>query len=346
MTLPRQTPTLKSAAVRLGLTLVTAAVLCPASRAAAGELSEELKKTAFKIVYETYRENNWELFMVAADGSDPVNLTRTADTNEIYPHVSPDGTKLSFLVEEGDGEATVRNAYYMNSDGTDRRLIARNVRWSCWSPDGTLIAYVKGEPGPFSYKDNTSQGLFIYDPTTGRHQEHPNKRIHHIYNICWSADGNWFVATVSSGMGYRHTNLALEANGTKVFDLGIGGCRPDLSPDGKKVAWGVSDWTIRLADLDLTGPEPKLTNQRDVVTSSKPVMVYHVDWSPDGRYVAFSRGPVKKRLGAAPAYRGARAEGWNICVADARQKNRWVAITSDGNCNKEPDWVPVREKRQ
>jgi hypothetical protein len=27
-------------------------------------------------------------------------------------------------------------------------------------------------------------------------------------------------------------------------------------------------------------------------------------------------------------------------VADATAANRWVAITTDGNSNKEPDWVP------
>ena len=38
---------------------------------------------------------------------------------------------------------------------------------------------------------------------------------------------------------------------------------------------------------------------------------------------------------------GRHGESWNICVADAKQKNRWVAVTLDGASNKEPDWVPV-----
>ncbi len=99
-----------------------------------------------------------------------------------------------------------------------------------------------------------------------------------------------------------------------------------------------------MGTVDLTGPKPKVTNQRDIVTSSKPTKVYHVDWSPDGKYVAFSRGPATKRLGQAPENVGTRAEGWNICIADATTTNRWVAITTDGNCNKEPDWVFVEEK--
>jgi Tol biopolymer transport system component len=329
-------------AANVGLAFVAAIVLRPALPACAEELAEQLKTVPYRIVYETHRDDNWELFMVDADGSHPVNLTRTPEVNEIYPHVSPRGDKLSFLVDEGQGESTVRSAYYMNLDGTGRKLIGKDIRWSCWNADGTVIAYLKNEPGPFSYKDGTTKGLFFYDPATGRHEQHPNEEIYHIYNVCWSPDGNWLLATVSGGMGYKHANLALEAHGMGVFDLGLRGCRPDISPDGKEVAWGRGDWTIRVVDLDLGGPEPKTSGGRDVVTSSDPMMVYHVDWSPDGKYVAFCRGPRRKGMGLAPPYLGAKAEGWNICVADATALNRWVAITSDGKWNKEPDWVPVR----
>ena len=52
-----------------------------------------LKQTPFKIVYETLRttngKENWELYLVNADGSDPVNLTNTPDVDEMYSHASP-----------------------------------------------------------------------------------------------------------------------------------------------------------------------------------------------------------------------------------------------------------------
>ena len=38
-----------------------------------------------------------------ADGSEPVNLTRTPREHEHYPQVSPDGTKICFSVDEGEG---------------------------------------------------------------------------------------------------------------------------------------------------------------------------------------------------------------------------------------------------
>lgn len=320
------------------------ALLCSRAVAPAAELSEELKMVSDKIIYETWQDGNWELFISSADGSRRTNFTQTPNVHELYPHVSPDGTKVCFVCDEGEGASKVRNVYTMNIDGSGRTLVARNARQPCWKADSSAIAYLGGELETFSYMDYATKGIFIYDLATGRHRQHPNREIHHLYNLCWSPDGKWFLATVHAGMGYGHAILAIEAGGTKVFDLKIPGCRPDISPDGKRVAWGPSDWALAVGDLDFTGPQPKVLNARDVVTSPEPMKVYHIDWSPDGKYVTYSRGPEKKRLGLIPELVGVRAAGWDIYVADPNETNRTLQITSDGNCNKEPDWVPVEKK--
>src|SRR5437868_3303966 len=64
---------------------------------------ERLKDSPFKIAYETYVEGNWEIFVMNADGSQPVNLTRTPKEQEHYPQISPDGGKICFSVDEGEG---------------------------------------------------------------------------------------------------------------------------------------------------------------------------------------------------------------------------------------------------
>jgi WD40 repeat protein len=321
------------------------------SPAAAADLREELKQLPFKIVFESYQDDNFELMMVNADGSQPVNLTKTPKVSELYPHVSPDGKKVSFVVDGDEGGKKVRNVWTMNLDGSGRTLVAGNAREPCWNPAGTAVVYLKGESDKFTLTDFATRGIYCFDLATGVHKEHPNAGIHHLYNICCTPDGKWYVATVHAGMGYSHAILAIEAEGMKVFDLHIPGCRPDVSPDGKKIAWGADDYTLRVGDLDFSGPEPKVINQRDAVKSDKPagkgeprMELYHVDWSPDGKYLAFSRGPKAKRLGPAPEMVGVVAEGWNLCVADAAATNRWVALTADGKANKEPDWAPAGKK--
>src|SRR5438132_9766358 len=104
------------------------------------DLRDELKSYRHKIVYESNRDGNFELYLCNADGSNPVDLTNTKDIDELYPKPSPDGTKICFVADEGKGDAKIRNVYIMNSDGSGRTKIAENGREPCWSPDGTQIA--------------------------------------------------------------------------------------------------------------------------------------------------------------------------------------------------------------
>jgi hypothetical protein len=162
----------------------------------------------------------------------------------------------------------------------------------------------------------------------------------------WSPDSKWFVSTVHGGMGFKHSILAIEADGDKVYDLKLDGCRPNVSPDGKKVCWGHGDYCAGVADLDFSGPTPKAINIHNVTESKDPVETYHVTWSPDMKYLTFTRGPKftgKNLKGLLPEFPGVEAPGWNVCVADANKKDRWVAITTDGKSCKQPSWLMVKE---
>ena len=301
----------------------------------------DLGEIPYKILFETYRETdgveNWELYQMNADGSGQVNLTRTPDLDEMYPHASPDGTKISFVVDEGRGRNKVRSVYYMNIDGTGRVKVATNARQPCWSPDGKSIAYLRGEYDRYSTREYATSELVIYNLQSGQHKPHPNTSLHHIYAICWSPDGNWFFAAVHGGMEFSDTILAFDADGIRVFDMekwGVRGCRPDISRDGKRMTWGETDWDLCVGDIDLTGSEPRIDNVQKIVQCLRSAKVYHVDFSPDSKYITFSFGPSSGGQQV-----GGKARGWNICVTDL--KGKWVKITTDGNHNKEPDWVPI-----
>jgi len=298
-----------------------------------------LRDVPFKIVYESYKETdgkqNWELMLVNADGSAPANLTKTGGVDEMYPHACDDGSKICFVADEGSGRDKVRSVYYMNIDGSGRVKVAHNARQPCWSPDGKKIAYLKAEYTRYTTRDYASKGVFVYDLDSSAHREHCNGKLHHLYNLCWSPDAKWFLATVHGGMGFKHAILAFPADGEEVSDLtkfGVTGCRPDLSPDGKMVTWGKTDWDLYVGKIDLSAT-PRVSKVHALVKCEKTHEVYHTDFSPDGRYIAFSYGPKAEEQVGRPA------PGWNICVADLG--GNWVQITTDGDHNKEPDWVPT-----
>lgn len=317
----------------------------PGPQGSPEELLRQLKGVRHRLVTESNRDGNWDLYVMNADGSNPVNLTKTPDVAELYPKVSPDGTKICFIADEGKGEEKVRNLYVMNADGSNRAKIADNSREPCWSGDGAKIAFLRGEFDTFSYSDFATRGIFTYDLASGQIRPHPNKTLEHLYTLNWTPDGKWFIATIHGGMGFKHGILAIEADGPGVYDLNLGGCRPDLSPDGRQVAWGHGDYAVGIADLDFTTTPPRATNVRNIVESKDPMETYHCDWSPDGKYVAFSYGPKQKGRnlkGLLPEFPGVEAPGWNTSVADVTRKNTFVQITSDGKSCKEPDWMFVK----
>jgi Tol biopolymer transport system component len=261
----------------------------------------------------------------------------------MYPQASRDGSKICFVVDAEVEGKKVRSVHYMQADGSGRRLVARGARQPCWSPDGRTIAYLKSEFPVFNVQDFATKQLVFYDLSRDRHRPHPNPKLHHLYNICWAPNGRWIVATVHGGMGFGHAILAIATEGDAVVNLKIGGCRPDLSPDGKRIVWGKDDHTIGIADIDLESSRPKITNIRNLVRDEKHL--YHSDWSPDGKYVAFSRGPGGRQPARGPGTNRGIAEivsvraEWDLCVIPALEKSPWLQLTSDGKSNKEPDWI-------
>jgi hypothetical protein len=84
-----------------------------------------------------------------------------------------------------------------------------------------------------------------------------------------------------------------------------------------------------------------------VVESKDPIETYQITWSPDMKYLAFTRGPkfkTRSLRGFVPENPGVAAPDWNVCVADATRKNRWVAITHDGKSCKQPNWVVIKKE--
>jgi Tol biopolymer transport system component len=320
------------------------------------ELLGALKVYPCKVVYESYRDGNWDLWLMNADGSDPVNLTKTPNVDEMYPKASPDGTKICFVVDEGRNPDRCRNVYVMNIDGTGRRKIVHKGRWPCWGSDGKTIAYLKG-PKRYSMSHNATGRLYYYDLATGKSTPHVNKDIAKLLCISWSPDRKWFVSTAAGGMGHGFSIIAFEADGPGNYDLlgskkGAWQCRPDFAPDGKQIAFASAAgegppekiFMIEKADLDLTAEKPTLSNRRRLLTAAWPTELYHADWSPDGKFMLLARGPREmSRMKPQRAIIGVEAPGWDVCVVEVGGRNRWVRLTKDGRSNKEPDWVPAKQ---
>jgi Tol biopolymer transport system component len=322
-------------------------------------LSERLKATSFKIAYECYVDDNWEIFVSNADGSSPVNLTHTPNVHEHYPQVSPDGSKLCFSVDTGEGRDAVRSLWVMDIDGKNRRKLVDYAREPFWSPDGKVIGFLPQEYPKFNVIDYYTKGMSFYELATGKIEPHVNStNLHHLYNPGFSPNGKWIVSTVHAGMGVSHAILLIEAHGTNIINLNIPGCRPCLSHDGKQIAWGADDHEIALAPIDLDSDKPAVGKWR-LVVKDPTNDTYHVDWSPDNKYISLSRGPATRgdptKLGtfqAACEIVGVYAPGWNICAVPAERSGvleldkltgaELTFVTTNGLSNKESAWFSAK----
>jgi len=333
------------------------------SAAAEPSLRERLKTTGYKIAYECYVDGNWEIFVSSADGSDATNLTRTPDQNEHYPQVSPDGTKICYSIDAGEGREAVRSLWVMDIDGKNRKKLVENAREPFWGPDSKVIGFLPQEFSKFNVVDYSTKGMSFYHLDSGTIEPHPNSaNLHHLYNPCFAPNGKWICATVHAGMGVSHAILLIEAKGDRIINLKIPGCRPCISPDGKQIAWGAGDYELAMAPIDLDAETPAVGEWRLRIKEKKETKtkIYHIDWSPDSRFVSFSRGPdgdgdhtKTGTFKAACEIVGVYAKNWNIYVVSAEGKGAInlreagdgdvVQVTSNGMSNKEPAWFAPKK---
>ncbi|HET6250057.1 MAG TPA: hypothetical protein VFE47_20365 [Tepidisphaeraceae bacterium] len=321
----------------------------------ATSLRERLKAEPFKIAWESYANGNSDIYVMAADGSTPVNITNTPDVQEHYPQVSPDGKKICFNVDSGEGRDAVRSLWIMDIDGKNRKQIADHAREPFWSPDGKVIGYLPQEYPKFDVIDYYTKGMMYYHVDTGKTEPHPNSdKLRHLYHPRFSPNGKWIVSTVHGGMGFGHAILLIEAHGDRIINLKIPGCRPSISPDGKHVAWGSSDNELDTAPLDTDSENPSV-GKWEVHIKDPKNKIYHIAWSPDGKFVSFSRGPDGEgdltktgTFQAACEIIGVYAKGWNIYAVSAAHPGvidltkatdaEVVQLTTSGDSNKEPAW--------
>jgi hypothetical protein len=195
----------------------------------------------------------------------------------------------------------------------------------------------------------------FYHLDTGKTEPHPNtEKLRHLYHPRFSPNGKWIVATVHGGMGFSHAILLIEANGDKIINLRIPGCRPSFSPDGKHIAWGPGDHELDTAPIDTDSDAPKV-GPRELRVRDAANKIYHIAWSCDGKFVSFSRGPDGEgdltkpgTFQAACEIIGVYATNWDLFVVSAEHpgvvnlkdapKGTVLQLTSTGASNKEPFW--------
>jgi len=79
------------------------------------------RKVEGRIAFQSYRDGNYEIYIVNIDGSELTNLTNNP-AEDMSPVFSPDGSKIAFTSRR-DGSGGI---YIMNYDGSEQTNLSNH----------------------------------------------------------------------------------------------------------------------------------------------------------------------------------------------------------------------------
>ena len=192
-------------------------------------------KVKGKIVWSSSRSSSkHDIWIMNADGTCPMQLTKSPNAVDWFPRFSPDGKSVLFTrsksgwVKEMDAEQNdLWDIWSVSVDGSNERKVASDACWGTWRPDGKNILFARcskvfmkdlDSPGTSESEVFDAEGFFGKKKVYAQQPE-------------LSSDGKFLSMTVRGAM--RETGIFNVA--TKKWNSTGGGCEITWFPDTKAV---------------------------------------------------------------------------------------------------------------
>ncbi len=232
-----------------------------------------------KIVFQSYRDNNWEIYLANGDGSAQTRLTNTGRI-DAGPRLNRGCTRVAFYSDRTPDHNY--DIFAMNLDGSGVSQLTSNGADDyapAWSPDGSKLAFSSYRDGQVEIyvmnADGSGQTRLTFD---GAYDGMP----------AWSPDGSKIAFVSARTGGNRIWVMNADGSGQTQLSTQAYSESPAWSPDGSQIAYdsdGDGDGWQELWLMNADG-----SNQREVYDPGwANTDAWARSWSPDGRYIAFTR---------------------------------------------------------
>lgn len=281
---------------------------------AAALLASVIPAAAQKIVFESTRDGNFEIYSMNADGTGLKNLTNNSGAIDRVPQWSPDGTKIAFVTQQ---PGQIQDAVVIDADGSNLLNLTKEEEFSSaafpqWSPDGTRIAYNSNRSG--------TQQIYVMNADGTDRLQKTNEGVL-LSDARWSPSGGHIAYAASrasreSIIVMDTVNFNPKENLTLDLDQATD---PRWSPDGTRIAFTsrqFGDRDIYVMNADGSGKVNLTSGAGD---DKLPV------WSPDAMRILFG------------TRRDGNDEVYSINVDGSGLKNLTNHANDDGSAQWSPD---------
>lgn len=193
-----------------------------------------------RVVYSLSLNNaSYDIYASQAEGTDILQITKTANISEIFPSLSPDGTKIAYVkrIEKTNSSPVMYAIAIMDSNGENDREITEWTRSVLenpqWSADSLYIAYAAGDISQST--SGASWNIHIYDLST--QSDAPvfveSERFDQRY-FTWMPDANSIIYGArpqrTGTVGIDLISMDSSGESTPFFDTDKDDIQPSIRP--------------------------------------------------------------------------------------------------------------------